>query len=79
MRKRKISIWELPDYYEYRRIRNKHDNISGYMYSLCNRLSQEERTRLLADYHNTEIVQFHLQFAPEIVKDAIIVYDKCIR
>ena len=78
-RKRKITIQELPDYYDYRRFRNKDGTLTGYMYSLCSRLSQEERARLLTEYHNTEIAKVSPQYAPEIVHDVLIVYDKCIR
>lgn len=78
-RKRKISIPEIPDYYNYNRFKNKSLNISGYVYHLCYRLSEDERTRLLTEYHNTELGTVRPQYAPEIVHDVLFVYDKCIR
>lgn len=79
MRKRKISIWEMPDYYNYKRFRNKERGVSGYIYYLCYKLTDDERKRLLTEYHNTEIAKVSPQYAPEIVHDVLIVYDKCIR
>lgn len=78
-KKRKITIQELPDYYDYRRFRNKDGSVSGYRYYLCCRLSNDESTRLLTEYHNTELAKLRLEFASEISKDVLIVYDKCIR
>lgn len=79
MRKRKISIWEIPDYCNYRRFRYKDRDVSGYIYYLCNRLTDEERNRLMTQYHNTEIAHCHSQYARELSYDILIVYDKCIR
>lgn len=79
MRRRKITIQEIPDYYNYRRFRQIEPSVSGYIYYLCDRLSNEERKRLLTQYHNTEIVYGHAQYAHEISYDVLIVYDKCIR
>jgi hypothetical protein len=79
MRKRKINFSELPDFYNYKRFRDKNRNVSGYIYYLCYKLSDEERVYLMTQYHNTELAHVRPQYAPEIVHDVLIVYDKCIR
>lgn len=79
MRKRKITIQELPDYWSYIRFRAEGGARSGYMYYLCDRLSGEERERLMREYNNVEVATMHSHYASEIKHDVLIVFDKCIR
>ena len=80
MRKKKITIQEIPDYYSYRRISSKGGyKCGGYAYLLCDRLSEEEITYLLSHYQNTYLVLSSNEYAPEIKHDVLIVFDKCIR
>lgn len=78
----KMHFTELPDWYDDYRV-YKVDNttgkkVHGTLFKLCDKLSDNDR-KLIESYRNTEIVTFVSEYAPELVKTGVVIFDKCIR
>ena len=70
MKKRKIKINEIPSYYKYVRITGK-----GYLYYLCDKLSDFEKEKLLNTY-NIKFYVANSGYAPELRINCFMVFDK---
>ena len=77
--KQKLYVWELHDlgidFYHYDRIKNSQG--FGYIYILCNKLTDEQK-EILGKYKNVLITHGHWKDIPTVSNDAIILMDKKI-
>lgn len=77
-RRRKATFTDLPAWYKEIRVSRKSDGVRGTVFVVDRKLTDRER-EWLATYDNTDFVSVRCQYAPEIVHDGVIIYDKCIR
>ena len=74
----KATFTDIPEYTAFQRIRRT-DGLKGWRYTLDRPLTPEEREELPRRWRNLELSSARHRYAPEIQRDVVILWDKCIR
>jgi hypothetical protein len=75
MRKNKIRVQDIPEYYRY--VRFKLSGKSGWLYYLDKKLSDEDKRKIEDAYGNVRFMMAQSQYAPEQKKVCLFVADRC--
>lgn len=70
----KCTIYDIPAYHAFFRIKNTQINKMGYKYVLEKKLTNEQIEKLYT-YNNVSIHGCHLNYSPEQKFDCIVIYD----
>lgn len=81
MKPKKMNFQDLNlygGYYKFSRVKAKGGE-KGYLYYLCQTLTETAKKEITTNYNNTELFIASPEYAPEIKHNAVLIYDKVIR